>query len=239
MQAIRITFRLLRALTLGGATALQAVPARADRVPDTLEQRLLACAACHGKRGEGGSKTEIYPRLAGKPAGYLYNQLISFRERRRRYAVMNYMVGYLSDAYLHEIADYYSALHPPYPPPYTGASTDALARGKALVTRGDAAIDLPACTACHGQALTGMAPAIPGLLGLSPYYIGQQVGAWRARNRVAAQPDCMARIASLLGPEDISAVAAYLAAQPPSTKRPPSLTAATKLPMQCGSVTEQ
>src|SRR6185295_3663139 len=58
-------------------------------VPDTLEQRLIACEACHGKQGEGAQKGEIYPRLAGKPAGYLYNQLNNFREGRRKYAVMN------------------------------------------------------------------------------------------------------------------------------------------------------
>ena len=232
---IRIVFLLL---TTVAALGLRSGSATAAAIPDTLEQRLLACAACHGKQREGGGKkNEIYPRLAGKPAGYLYNQLVNFRDRRRRYAVMNYMVSNFSDTYLHEIATYYAKLHTPYSPALRGASKQTLAHGEALVTQGDPSIDLPACVACHGDALTGMEPAIPGLLGLSPYYIGQQMGAWRSRNRAATEPDCMARIASLLAPEDISAVAAYLATQPPPSKAPAPTTPATRLPMQCGSVT--
>src|SRR3954464_7420997 len=85
-------------------------------IPDTLEQRVVACAACHGKQGEGLKANEYYPRIAGKPAGYLYNQLVNFRDRRRHSPVMNYMVAYLSDEYLREIAQYYANLPPTFPP---------------------------------------------------------------------------------------------------------------------------
>jgi cytochrome c553 len=234
---IRIVFLLL---TTVAALDLCSGRATAAAIPDTLEQRLLACAACHGKQGEGGGrKNEVYPFLAGKPAGYLYNQLVNFRDRRRRYAVMNYMVSYFSDAYLHEIAAYYARLHAPYSPALRGVSKQTLAHGEALVTKGNPSINLPACVACHGEALTGMEPAIPGLLGLSPYYVGEQMGAWRSHNRAATEPDCMARIASLLAPEDISAIAAYLATQPPPSKPPASSTPATRLPMRCGSLTQR
>ena len=93
------------------ACALAFAQTKAAAVPDTLARRLLACAACHGEKGEGlNLKNEYFPRLAGKPAGYLYNQLINFRDKRRSAAVMNYMVAYLSDAYLFEIANHYAAL---------------------------------------------------------------------------------------------------------------------------------
>ena len=46
--------------------AAQAQPA--DRAPDTMAARVLACASCHGAQGEGTSD-EYFPRLAGKPAG--------------------------------------------------------------------------------------------------------------------------------------------------------------------------
>jgi cytochrome c553 len=226
-------------IALVASTLVRAADPKPVEVPDTLEQRLLACAACHGKQGEGTSKNEVYPRLAGKPDGYLYNQLLNFRERRRKYAVMNYLVSYMSDAYLQEIAQHYAKLRPPYPPPATGASSAVLARGELLATRGDPARKLPACIECHGKALTGMAPSIPGLLGLSPLYIGQQMGAWRARHRRAKEPDCMAHVASLLGPEEISAVAVWLAAQPVTASAPGTLTATTKLPLECGSVTRR
>jgi mono/diheme cytochrome c family protein len=221
-------------LLVFGAASRAAGP-KPGEVPDTLEQRLAACAACHGKQGEGATRGEIYPRLGGKPAGYLYNQLLNFRDGRRKYAVMNYMVGYLSDAYLHEIAEYYSGLKPPYPAP-ASAPQKALEQGRLLVLQGDRSRRLPPCTACHGRELTGAAPAIPGLLGLSADYISAQMGAWKADRRMAKQPDCMARVADLLTPEDISAVSAWLAHQSAPTKPPAVLSASGRLPLQCGSV---
>jgi cytochrome c553 len=43
--------------------AAQAQPA--DRAPDTMAARVLACASCHGAEGQGTSD-EYFPRLAGK-----------------------------------------------------------------------------------------------------------------------------------------------------------------------------
>ena len=40
------------------------------RPPDTMEARVLACASCHGEQGQG-TGNDYFPRLAGKPAGYL------------------------------------------------------------------------------------------------------------------------------------------------------------------------
>lgn len=82
------------------------------QIHDTMAQRALACAACHGKEGRA-TRDGYFPRIAGKPAGYLYNQLINFREGRRRYPLMTYMVGHLSDAYLAEMAQYFSELDVP------------------------------------------------------------------------------------------------------------------------------
>jgi len=42
---------ILMALLLGLAARAMAIGPRPAEVPDTLEQRLLACAACHGKQG--------------------------------------------------------------------------------------------------------------------------------------------------------------------------------------------
>ena len=67
--------------------------------PDTMAARVLACASCHGAEGEGTSDV-YFPRLAGKPAGYLYNQLVAFREGRRKYPPMNYLLDFLPDPYL-------------------------------------------------------------------------------------------------------------------------------------------
>ena len=93
---------------------------------------------------------------------------------------MVYLVRYLSDEYLREIATYYSKLQPPFPPPTAPTVTkDALARGETLVRKGDSAKGVPACTACHGATLTGTLPGIPGLIGLDPSYITAQMGSWQ------------------------------------------------------------
>jgi cytochrome c553 len=208
-------------------------------VPNTLEQRLLACAACHGEKGEGLSKNEYYPRLAGKPTGYLYNQLINFRDKRRESAIMNYMVAYLSDNYLLEIADHYARLQPAYPAPSTRASAADLARGAQLVRQGDPARKLPACAACHGEALTGLEPAIPGLLGLYPPYITAQMGAWKDNKRHAMKPDCMHDVAKLLSAEDIGAITAWLVAQPVPAGVRPAAAGTLKLPLECGGLSKK
>jgi cytochrome c553 len=217
----------LAVLLCGAATA-------APAFEDTMAQRTLACTACHGKQGRAGPDG-YYPRIAGKPAGYLYNQLLNFRDGRRHYGLMARLLDPLSDAYLLEIAQYFSALEIPYAPPARPAVDAALLRrGEALALHGDASRKLPACANCHGQALTGVAPDTPGLLGLPRDYLNSQLGAWRTGQRKAHAPDCMAQVARRLQPEDLAAVTGWLAAQPlPANPRAiDSLPAPT--PIECG-----
>jgi cytochrome c553 len=221
---------LLLSLTIGSA---QAQPA--ERLPDTIEQRLLACAACHGRQGEG-TNNDYFPRLAGKPAGYLMNQLVAFRDGRRRYPPMNYLLEYQSDAYLQKIADYFAALRPPATPPaVSDVSAAVLARGRSLVVDGDIAHGVPACSRCHGPKLTGMEPAIPGLVGLHASYISAQLGAFRYGTRTAAAPDCMQYIAASLTESDVTAVAAWLASQPVPPDPSPVPKGTLPMPLACGS----
>ena len=209
---------------------------------DTIAQRTMACTACHGPQGRAASDG-YYPRLAGKPVGYLYNQLINFRDGRRHYGLMTQLVDPLSDAYLMEIAQYFSGLEVPYPAPLAAAAAaDVLARGKQLVLQGDPARQMPACVQCHGTALTGVTPNIPGLLGLPRDYLNAQLGAWKTGQRRAHAPDCMKAVVARLREEDINAVGSWLAAQPlpASTKPASALPALQTLPsgakaIDCGS----
>ncbi|MBV9118746.1 MAG: c-type cytochrome, partial [Acetobacteraceae bacterium] len=88
---------------------------------------------------------------------------------------------------------------------------------------------------CHGSALTGMEPAIPGLVGLRPAYISAQLGAWRYGTRTAAAPDCMQVVAGHLTEEDVSAVAAYLASLPVPADPSPVPQGSLRTPLSCGS----
>ena len=223
-------------VALPAASVVLGADAAAPKFEDTIAQRVLACTACHGKEGRAASDG-YYPRIAGKPAGYLYNQLIDFRDGRRHYALMTSLIDPLSDAYLREIAGYFSALDLPYPPPQPARAPAAvLERGRALVQQGDAARDIPACSACHGERLTGVAPAIPGLLGLPRDYLNGQFGAWRNGARRAHAPDCMATVAKRLAPEDIGAVSQWLAAQAVPQPATPANSLPAALPLDCGGV---
>jgi len=221
---------LLAVLVLAGS--VQAAP----RVEDTMAQRMQACTGCHGAQGRAASDG-YYPRIAGKPAGYLYNQLVSFRDGQRRYALMSNLLAPLTDEYLREIAAHFSQLELPYPPPQpASAGVDALARGEALVTKGDAALRVPACTACHGTGLMGVAPSVPALIGMPRDYLNAQLGAWRAGTRHAMAPDCMAEVAKRLGPEDISALSQWLGAQAVPAGARPAASSSGNLPLPCGGV---
>jgi cytochrome c553 len=207
-------------------------PADQGKIPDTIEQRAVACIVCHGKQGRAGSDG-YYPRIAGKPAGYLYNQLINIRDGQRKYPVMAALIENMSDDYLLELAQFFSEQHPPYPPPQIPTATaEQLARGQRLVTKGDQA---PACIACHGSALTGVAPTIPGLIGLPRDYLLSQLGAWKNGSRHSIKPDCMAQVVQKLSTADISAAASWLAAQPVPAGALPATKAPAKLPLTCGS----
>lgn len=212
--------------------------AQAPVIPDTLEQRIVACTVCHDKQGEGLERAQGYfPRIGGKPAGYLYRQLLNFREDRRWYPTMNYLLGPLSDAYLKEIAQYFATQRPSAPLPVPPkVSADALRRAETLVTRGDASKGIPACTACHGKTLTGVEPAIPGLTGLPAYYIAAQLGAWRNGVRHAEAPDCMGKVAARLNGDDVPALAAWLASQPASIDAVPAPAKSIKPPLDCGNL---
>ncbi len=199
-----------------------------------MAQRLVACTGCHGKDGRAASDG-YHPRIAGKPAGYLFRQLRAFRDGQRPYALMGKLLAPLDDAYLREIAGHFAALQLPHAPPAPSRADAATLRlGQALAQQGDASRGIPACRECHGAALGGMGADVPGLLGLPVDYLNAQLGAWRTGARRAEAPDCMAQIAQRLQPRDVNALAHWLAAQPvpdqpaPEAPRPP--------PMRCGSM---
>lgn len=222
-------------LALLPLTARAIPPIGHGGAPDTIAARVQGCSTCHGSSGEG-TADESFPRIAGKPAGYIFNQLTNFRDGRRSYPPMNYLLEYLQDDYFREMAAFFAAQRVPFGPPERSALPPAvLARGSRIVHGGDAARGVPACMACHGPQLTGMKPGIPGLLGLHSRYISAQLEAWRAGTRHAKPPDCMSEVASRLTESQITAVAAWLASQPASASAVPAPEGTWKTALPCGS----
>ena len=203
-----------------------------------MAERTLACSACHGEQGRATAEGH-FPRIAGKPMRYLHNQLLNFRDGRRQQALMAGLTAQLSDAYLLEMAQHFAGLDLPYPAPQTQRVPEASARlARRLVFEGDPARRIAACAACHGQALTGVRPAIPGLLGLPRDYLVEQIGSWKSGQRRAHAPDCMAEQAAALTPADIAAVALWLSAQPLPADPRAAAGLPAPLPLRCGSAPE-
>ena len=205
---------------------------------DDLLRRLAACASCHGPRGEGVGGGEYIPHLSGKPAGYLLDQLRAFRDGRRHYAPMVWLVRNLDDAYLTEIAEVYAAQTPRT---RAEAGADGLtpvqrARAEQLVFTGDDGRGVPACTACHGRELTGLEPGVPALVGLPADYLIAQLGAWRVGVRAAREPDCMREIARKLDDGDLRVLGQWLAAQGHAEPTPPAAAGSIDLPLACGAL---
>lgn len=227
--------QLLYGMVLAAQCGLNAAAQPANRL-DSMAQRTAACIACHGAEGRASAEGFL-PRIAGKPQGYLYKQLLHFRQGRRVNPAMQAMVAQLPDAYLVEIAGYFAAQEVPYPAPQKSAATLAqLERGRRIASEGLGTNKGVACVACHGQQLGGVAPAIPGLLGLPRDYITLQLSAWRQGSRRAAAPDCMAHVAGELAPSDVVAVAAWLSAQPVPAGYKPAAALPAPLPARCGGV---
>ncbi|WP_288106247.1 c-type cytochrome [Limnobacter sp.] len=211
--------------------------AHAQTTPKSpLDDKLQACTTCHGAQGKA-TRDGYFPRIAGKPAGYLYNQLLNFKEGRRQYPLMQHMVSGMSGDYMHAIADYFADQHPPYAPPVPGTATAAkLALGERIVKHGLPNQEIPACSACHGQNLTGRLPAIPGLAGMPKDYLNAQIGSWRSGKRKAQEPDCMAHIVQKLGNTEWNAIASWLASQTVADQAQPEPPSDSPLPMECGSL---
>ena len=226
LPAPAILFALLFALS----------PAFAD---DGIAERLAACAACHGAHGEGMQGAEYVPHLAGKPAGYLFEQLAGFRDGRRVNASMTWLVQFADDAWLREIAAYYAALPPRTHAADAGAeqlTPERRERAERLVREGDREHGVPACSACHGPDLAGLEPGIPATLGLPADYVVAQFGHWRNGSRRAREPDCMHGVAQALSPQDIRAVATWLSQQSNAQSIRPAPAGAFVPPARCGAL---
>lgn len=203
------------------------------RAPDTIQARAQGCSTCHGSYGQGGSD-EYFPRIAGKPQGYILNQLQNFRDGRRSYPPMNYLLAYMHDDYLAELASFFASQKLTDQVPM-GKVSNSSAEGERLVKEGIPARGIPPCMSCHGPTLTGIEPGIPALVGLHERYITAQIESWRVGTRRAKDPDCMHDIATRLNADEIRSIAGWLASQQPPSPAAPAKPGAWKTPLACGS----
>ena len=98
----------------------------------------------------------------------------------------------------------------------------SLAKGKDLVTTGGARVigneffrgKTTPCITCHGEDLMGVAD-IPPIAGRSPSYMVRQMWDIKQGTRTSDQAQLMKLVLANLTPEDLLAIAAYVASRPP------------------------
>ena len=163
---------------------------------------------------------------------------MNFREGRRANTQMTWLVQYLDDAYMKDIADYYSRL-----PPRTHAADahpvltpDQATLAARLVDDGDKSRRLPACSACHGKNLAGLQPGVPALVALPSDYVAAQLGAWRTGTRKSVAPDCMHDVAMKLSEAEIAAIANYLSGRSNDEGVKPADAGSFAPPVACGAL---
>jgi cytochrome c553 len=238
MKPILAAALMLTALCAAPAASAQADGTRPNptaKVTNSMAQRMQACVVCHGKEGLA-TNAGYFPRIAGKPQGYLFNQLKNFKEGRRQNRAMSHLLQHMSDDYLRDIARYFSELDLAYPPARAhGVSAEQQHLAETLVFKGVADRKIPACVTCHGDNMAGRLPAMPGLLTLPSDYLIGELGAWRTGQRKANEPDCMAEVARRLSPEELGAVARWLSAQTLPLGTKPAAASMEPLPIRCGS----
>jgi cytochrome c553 len=203
------TFRLVPALLLG---VLLATSACTDNHAGSTDQVVAGtehvCSSCHGADGRSVSPT--FPRLAGQQQEYLDVQLKAFRDHSRAdphaHTYMWGMAARLSDPTIDGLAAFYS--HQPPAPGTPGGQAEVVA-GEKIFREGIADKDVPACMTCHGEKADGNG-VIPRLAGQHRSYLEGQLEAFAVNSRAN---EIMHENSKNLSAEQISQVAAYLAAQ--------------------------
>jgi cytochrome c553 len=110
-----------------------------------IEERLASCLACHGETGQ--SANPEVPSLGAQTSPYLLIQLFLFREKLRRFDIMNDAVIGLSNDDLRTFADTLSKLPPPLPVAEPSDPT--------RIERGGSLVRQYRCNVCHNGDLAG------------------------------------------------------------------------------------
>tara|TARA_R110002126_G_scaffold12196_22_gene53242 strand:+ start:13858 stop:14484 length:627 start_codon:yes stop_codon:yes gene_type:complete len=174
--------------------------------------KATTCAACHG--ADGNSPADIYPKIAGQHAEYLYKQLTEYKlgmtsggKEGRNNAIMFGMVATLSDQDMQDLAAYFSSL------PMSSGTTpeDVISRGQQLYRGGDSDRGIAACIACHGPRGAGTNLAgFPKISGQHATYLKTTLQEFRSGARANDMNGMMQDIAKKLTDEDIEVLSQYL-----------------------------
>jgi cytochrome c553 len=176
-------------LLLAGATAVKA---------DSIEDKATICGACHGEKGLPQDKS--IPIIWGQNAGYLYLQFRDFQKGARKDDCMTPIAqGVVKEDAL-ALAEYFAAK----PWPSTGAPAASKADADVAVATNKSVV----CTSCHLEQYQGDS-SVPRLAGQQHDYLLKTMTDFR--NRARANNPGMSDLMNTATPEQLAAMAAYLA----------------------------
>jgi len=165
---------------------------------DAIDDKAQVCSACHGEKGMPLDSS--IPIIWGQNEGYLYLQFRDFQKGARKDERMSPMAQSLSKDDARALAAYFSAK----PWPKTGAPEASKADAAAAMT----AIKSVVCSSCHLEQFQGDS-SIPRLAGQSHDYLAKTMTDFRTR--VRANNPGMSDLMNTVTPEQVTAIAAYLA----------------------------
>jgi cytochrome c553 len=165
---------------------------------DSVEDKASVCSACHGEKGLPAEPA--IPIIWGQHSGYLYLQLRDFQKGARKDDRMTPIVQALTKEDASALAEYFAGK----PWPKTGAP-DA---SKADVASAMTAIKSVVCTSCHLEQFQGDS-SVPRLAGQQQDYLAKTMTEFR--NRTRANNPGMSDLMNTVTPEQVTAMAAYLA----------------------------
>jgi cytochrome c553 len=170
------------------------------------------CAACHGP--DGNSPVDMYPKIAGQHAPYLYKQLRQYKQgmetggkQGRNNSIMFGMVASLSDQDMKDLAAYFASQKMK-----SGTTPEnVIARGEQLYRGGDAARGIAACIACHGPRGSGNSlGGFPKISFQNATYLKTTLQEFRSGQRSNDLNGMMQDIAKKLTDDDIDVLSQYL-----------------------------
>jgi cytochrome c553 len=174
--------------------------------------KAAVCAACHS--ADGNSAVDMYPKLAGQHATYLYKQLQDYKtgmetagKQGRNNSIMFGMVAALSDQDMKDLAAYFASQKMK-----AGTTPEnVIERGEQLYRGGDADRGIAACIACHGPRGSGTSlGGFPKISFQHANYLKTTLQEFRDGKRGNDLNGMMQDIARKLTDEDIEVLSQYV-----------------------------
>lgn len=165
---------------------------------ETIEEKAQICGACHGLKGL--PEDQSIPIIWGQNAGYLYLQFRDFQKGARVDDRMTAVAKNVVKQDALDLAEYFAAK--PWP------ANGAPAAGKADTDAAEVAIKSVVCQSCHLEQFQGDS-SVPRLAGQQHDYLLKQMTDFETRAR--GNNPGMSSLMDTVTPEQMSAIAAYLA----------------------------